>query len=458
MRGRSGVWGSGLWALALAGAGAACGDNVIREEAYTATSGTRLMLMQLRFDDGAELPMGEEFFDRELHVRCAPGLWADGAVRCVPAVDDAVFSDAACETALGRVQTPGVPLLFLAYDARGGRLLPARLFRAGAATDALEEHYELREGVCTGPVPSPPEAGTYFAVTGEIDPLTVVRVTDGEAGYGRLGLRVRESDDGARVPLGLVDRELGVACSPAPDGAGGVQCAPLGAAPAAYYRDPACRAALVAVPLDAPAPRLAEVVEASGCAGYRTVAGEVPLAPLYRREGTACVQAAPPPETRMFATVAEPLSLAPVARVMEDAPDRRLQRFLLEVGGLTVFDDRLYDTGTRAECRARRVGETPRCLPSALAPVRALFAPGCAIELPIAEVPQPACEPVAFAVAGIEGGLELRAIGDRPAGALFRRENGVCVPYPDAAETQLRSLGPLLDPESFVGAIYFGGR
>jgi hypothetical protein len=321
----------------------------------------------------------------------------------------------------------------------------------------VAEHYELRDGACTGPSPSPEEPIRYFAVGDELDGASLVPIRDVERGDGRLGVRLRESDDGARVPLGLRDRELGVACSPARGADAGVRCAPAGAAPASYFRDPACREPVAAVGPDAPVPAIAAVAEPSGCTGYRAIAGELPVGALYRRDGAACVPTPAPAGARLFATGAA-IELAPLEREVEEAPGRRLQRVTIATGGLRFLDDRLFDTATRADCRRQQVGEVPRCIPEAVAPARTLFAPGCTIEVHVAEVPQPTCEPVAFATAPIDGSLEIRALGDRPQGPLSRRENGQCLPYPSAAEASLRALGPPIDPAAFVGAVYYGAR
>jgi hypothetical protein len=443
--------------LALVLACAACGDGVHREEMFTAASGSRLALQQLRYDDGTELATADEFYDTELHVRCAPRPWIDDVVRCVPAVDDAVYTDAACTMLAGRARTDADPVLFLAHAAFGDDVRPARLFRAGEAIDPIAEYYELRDGACTGPIPSPEEPITYFAVGDELDGASLVPIRDAEAGHGSLGVRVRESDDGALVPLGLVDRQLGAACTPARGTGGRVLCAPAGAAPASYFRDPACRDPVAALAAEAPDPSIAAVVEPSGCTGYRAVAGEVPTTPLYRRDGAACLATAAPAGARLFAAGAA-LELAPIERALEDAPGRRLQRIVLEAAGLRFFDDRLFDTATRADCRRLQVADVPRCIPEAVAPARTLFAPGCAIALPVAELPRPTCEPIAFATSSDEDGFEIRALGDRPSGALFQVVGGACLPYPVPDETSLRTLGPPIDPAAFVGAIYFGAR
>lgn len=457
-------------ALAVALGGVACGDSARHEDdLLTATSGARLALQQLRYDDGTEQATADEFYDTELHARCAPRRWLDDAVRCVPAVDDAVYTDAACTTLVGRARTPAEPVLFLASATAGEDVRPARLFRAGDPIDPVAAYYERRDGACAGPFPSPEEAIRYFAVGDEVDGASLVPIRDVEIGDGRLGVRIRESDDGARVPFGLRDRTLDVACSPARGGGGGVRCAPAGAAPASYFRDPACREPVAAVATDAPAPAIAAVAEPSGCTGYRAVAGELPSTAIYRRDGAACVQTPAPAGARLFATGAA-IELAPLGREVEDVPGRRLQRIVLTTGGATdgatgvttgglrFLDDRLLDTATRADCRRQQVGEVPRCIPEAVAPARTLFAPGCTVEVHVAEVPQPACEPIAFATAQTDAGLEIRALGDRPGGPLFRRENGLCLPDPGAAEASLRALGPPIDPAAFAGAVYYGAR
>lgn len=443
--------------LLLALGCAACGENTHPDELFTAVSGARLALQQFRYDDGTEQATADEFYDTDLHARCAPQRWSDDLVRCVPVADDAVYTDAACTMLVGRARTAVEPELFLAYAAIGEVVRPARLFRAGAATDPIAQFYEMRDGACTGPRSSPEEPITYFAVGDEIEGASLVPIRDGEIGDGRLGVQIREGDDGARVPFGLRDRELGVACSPARGDGGDILCAPTSAAPASYFRDPACNEAVAAASAAAPPPTIVAVVEPSGCTGYRAVAGEVPGAPLYRRDGDACTPAARPAGARLFAAGAG-LELAPLGRTLEDAPARRLQRIILETGGLRFLDDHLFDTATRADCRRQPIGDVLRCIPEAVAPMRTLFATGCGVAVQLAEVPQRTCERIAFATRLTGDGFEIRAIGDRPPDALFQLQNGQCLPYPSSAATTLRALGPPIDPAAFLGAVYFGAR
>ena len=121
--------------LAIAGAvcaaGPACGDNSpAGAELITAVSGTRLAVQKYRYDDGTELAVGNEFYDTELHARCRAQRWIDDTVLCVPIVDEAVYSDAACTELVGLGRTVDRPTLFLAYDHRAGVTIAARLFRA----------------------------------------------------------------------------------------------------------------------------------------------------------------------------------------------------------------------------------------------------------------------------------------------------------------------------------------
>jgi hypothetical protein len=445
----------------LAVACAACGENAHPEELFEATSGTRLELQRYRFDDGAELATADELYDRELHARCAPGRWSDGTVRCIPAVEDAVYTDAACTMLAGRALAIAKPALFLAYETTGAGVRPARLFRAGAAIDPVAEYYEMKDGACTGPLPSPADPIEYFAVGDDLGGEALVAIRDVDAGEGRLAVQVRESDDGARIPFGLRDRDLGAACTPSRDDGGGIVCAPAGAAPAGTFRDPACTAPVVIVAAGESVPAIAAVVRDSGCTGYRIVAGGLAGGPLYRRAGDACAPMPAPPGARLFAVGAE-LSLAELPRVLEEVPGRRLQRVILEAGELRIADDRLFDTATRADCRHRLVGDVTRCIPEAVATARTLYAPGCGIAISVAELPRRTCEPVAFATAPAGVDFEIRAIGDRAPDALFRLENGQCLPNPGSgsspSETSLRTLGPPIDPSAFVGAVYYGAR
>ncbi len=206
-----------------------------------------------------------------------------------------------------------------------------------------------------------------------------------------------------------------------------------------------------------PVPAVARVVEASGCARYHAVGAEIEP-PLYRRDGEACGQTSLDPPQRLLA-VGAPIDLAPLQRTVEDVPDRRLQRIVLSDDQLRFADDRLFDEATRTECVRAAFGDVTRCIPASVATASALFAPGCAVEVRVAETPQRSCERIAFATAVTDEGMEIRAIGDRLPGPLYHvGGTGQCQPYASSPGNVLRALGPPIAPEAFVSAVSYGER
>ena len=59
------------WLVAVL-ACAACGDNLHRDDLFTAVSGSRLALQKYRYDDGTEQAVANEFYDTQIHTRCTP--------------------------------------------------------------------------------------------------------------------------------------------------------------------------------------------------------------------------------------------------------------------------------------------------------------------------------------------------------------------------------------------------
>ncbi|MGH2898122.1 MAG: hypothetical protein ACRDMZ_05560, partial [Solirubrobacteraceae bacterium] len=157
-------------ACAVGAACPACGDNLpAGAELITAVSGTRLSVQKYRYDDGTELAVGNEFYDTELHARCRAQRWIDDTVRCVPIVDEAVYSDAACTELVGLGRTVDKPILFLAYDHRASGAIAARVFRAGAQRAPISQSYAITDGACTGPTPVTLDGTNFFEIGDELD-------------------------------------------------------------------------------------------------------------------------------------------------------------------------------------------------------------------------------------------------------------------------------------------------
>ncbi|HEX3766004.1 MAG TPA: hypothetical protein VHW23_45220 [Kofleriaceae bacterium] len=440
-------------AIAAAAALAGCGDDLhpVEDGSFAARSGARLTLQKYRYDDGTELAVSTEFYDTQLHTRCTPQAWPDGAVRCAPSADDAEYADPACTMRIGLGRTIEKPTFFVAPDTAAGGAVATRVFRAGAAIPPVAQYYTLAAGVCTGPIAVPATLDSFFAIGGELAGAALVAFHDTEIAAGRLGLVVRETDDGLRVATGLRDRQLGAACAATSEADGSVACEPAGAAAAIFFGDPACDQPVVAA---ASAPAVARLVEPSGCASYHSV-GPERSPPVYRRTGDAC-SPADAPTGRMFG-VGPPIALPAIGRTLEDAPGRRLRRTVLDLGsGLRTFGDRLFDTALGADCQPRTLRNLIRCVPVAVTPATVVFTAGCTSPVLVAEVPQHACDPPAFATSSRP--FQIRPIGAVAPGPLFRFEAAACTPYAGAPGNELRSLGAPIDPTTLVGAIYYGER
>jgi hypothetical protein len=262
-----------------------------------------------------------------------------------------------------------------------------------------------------------------------------------------------------RVPLGVRDRQLDADCVPATQPDGRVLCEPVGAAPAGYFRDPACSEPVVTTAPAAPIPTVVRVVEPSGCAGFRAVGDEV-MTGLYRHQGDTCVAAPLFPSPRAFAATA-PVELVALERTPEVIAGRRLQRIALSDGELRFFDHRLYDTATRAECRGLQIdaGDQFRCVPAVTSTALRLYtAASCAVSVDVTELPVRGCARPAFALTAIDGAATLHAIGDPVTSPLHYFDGLQCAPYTPDADHVVYALGPPIDPTAFAGALYYGER
>lgn len=441
-----------LLVVVLAGA---CGDNVHVDDVLEATSGSRIKLEWHLYEDGTRQAERAVFYDINVHARCTPQRWVDDVIRCVPIAEDAVYIDETCENLVGRGRTIEKPTHFIGHDTLAGATLPARLYRAGQVTEPVERFYEQRDGECVGPFLNPPDL-TYYALVDEIAGSSLVEMRDEEVGDGRLGVRLRATDDGLRVPVALRDRDLDLPCIPVPRSDGSVHCAPSEVSNATLFGDPACEDPVIIISEAVAVPTLARVADPGGCARYHAVGAEQ-TGPLYRRDGGACTRVAPIPPSRAFAVSGE-IELPVLERAIEDVPARRLQRIVLHAGDLRFIDERLHDTATRADCQRQSLGETVRCLPAVLASASMLFTRSCAVEVPIAEIPQATCERIGFAIANTDVGVAIHAVGDRQSDPLFALTGGGCQPYAGAPGNELRTLGPAIALETFSSAVSYGER
>jgi hypothetical protein len=438
----------------------ACGDGVRVDEPHVAVSGARLKLEWFLFEDGARQWETGAFYDAELHARCTPRTWIDGATRCAPEAEEALYTDSECTAVIGRGLAIEKPTHFIGYDAIAGERQPSRVYRAGATTAPVASYYEMRDGECEGPLVAPPD-GMFYELPGEIGMADLVELRDGEIGDGRVVLRVREAADGLRLPIAHRDRDLRIDCRPTTTGNDASTCIPSDAPVASYFRDAACTEAAIAVAAVSPAPTVAKLIGRDACTSYHAVGAEIEP-PLYRRDRGRCVPAVLTSPARVFA-VGAVVDLPVLRRTVEEVAGRRLQRVILDDGALRTVHDRLHDTTTRAECRREDVSGVTRCIPGATVPARTLYASRwCATAVRVAEIPQPSCELYDLAIAaGDEEEIdELHLIGSPYEGdPLYQLDAlGRCVRHDPPADVVRRALSLALPPDTFLGALRYGER
>lgn len=433
---------------------ATCGDDVRKDQSAAPVSGSRLKLEWYFYGDGSREPNPEAFYDTLIHSRCTPRRWSDGEQRCAPAADEAVYTNAACDELVGRSDVISKPAFFLGYDQIAGERLPARLYYAGPMTTAPTQIYQRVDGVCVGPSFTPSDA-MYFELNGETQAQGVVALRDRDVDADdRLVLQLRETDDGLYLPLGLRDRTLDVACR-AHNRTTGAVCEPTGVATAFHYADPDCEVPALGVLLTQPAPPIAASADAEGCTELRPIGEGIPL--LYARVGASC-QVVAGSQFRGYALGA-PIALAAVERTVVKDRAHRLQQIVISAGSERLLDDRLYDTATRLDCRRATFDDAVRCVPDVTIQVTTLYAQGCTLPVLVAELPERSCTPIGFATSfSDEGVLQLRAIGERLATPLYSLFTGACAPYAAPQGKVVRTVGPPIPTETFVGGHAAGER
>ncbi len=437
----------------------ACGDSTVVEQHVEATSGTRMMLQLFRYDDGTEQVDPSAIYDTRLHASCAPAPWIDGEQRCVPQVAEAVFADADCATPIGfhPSMAKREPTHFLGFEQVEGERVAAHLYPAGARIASATSFY-LRDGEsCNGPFSPPPDVIT-FATRSELPPQSMQQVFDRELGAGRLVLRERTTPDGLRVTGALLDRELGVTCSPSLRD-DGVVCEPDGAGTASVYADADCTAPAAIVVFGAEPPAYLRAVDRAGCTTFSLPGAQVTAA--YRRDGARCVRVSLGAEDRVIG-LGDPVALATLERSIATVDGRRLQHEILAAPDdpdLRFVADTLVDLAIRGQCRRTQLDDEVRCLPAQLRAARVVYGTGCTFPIRVAELAVGGCTPVGFASSFADDGTPtVHAIGDPVTTTVFEFSGAGCMPYTAPPGFELRVLGPALKPDAFVAALAYGAR
>jgi hypothetical protein len=443
---------------------AACGDQVTLPPQLEPSSGERIKLEQYLYEDGTRQLDPTVFYDTKLHMPCATQTWIDRVQRCVPVTSEAVFTDGDCSQVLGIVrETPEInPSVYVGYNTVYGVPVPARLYPAGDVTEHQAVYYGIDDGVCTGPVLSPPEA-VFVTLGDEIAATQLASITDAEVGTGRLALDVRTTSDGLFVPAGLRDRVLDVPCTPVlHDGA--AACEPRDVLTAFNFADASCTVPAILLSSDDVPSRIVRVVEpTSGCTTYHELGPDLQRS-VWQRSGSSCIEI--PLQARDRAIELAPAAeLAVLDRTIEDAPgSRRLVHVELSDvmdPGLRFTGDNLVDRAMRAECRRQLVDDVERCVPAVTIASSVFYTtPTCTVAVQGVEVSARTCGDIEFATVPTDDdlGVTFHAIGGPVTSAMYVATQFGCEPYTAPPATVLHEIGGALPPEAFPSAQRYGER
>lgn len=250
-------------------------------------SGSRLRVEAWSSPDGVKLPIG--FYDSLLLTQCYPGLAADGIVRCLPYGQSVAqysnnYSDAACMDSIFVGDTCDSPRWGLSYVTALLGCYAHDYVALGAPVPAPASY--THNGSCVSS-PTPQNAKVMFPTGAPIDPAQFVKgKRTVEQRGASLAQEFFEMEDGARLPIDLIDTTLSAACHPE-----GGRCLPYLSAYISAFADATCTTDVASfyqtwdcAPPDSP------VVERStydACGGYQRHFAKLgaPLGGAYSQSG-----------------------------------------------------------------------------------------------------------------------------------------------------------------------------
>lgn len=426
---------------------ASCGDNVVPD--YSPRSGTRLALVRQDYADGAHALVQGRYFDRVLDADCVPTAWSDGNTYCTPAAASAVFVDDACTRAVGQViydenGPPAVPpRFFMQWFQLGAQRRPSRLHAGGGRVDAPTRVWELRDGICFGPMAPGVQADYYALHERDVERVhpREIRIDD------ELAHVVDLADDGMRMSAGWRDLQLEVACDASDDPRDpSARCVPVAAAAATRFSDAACSAPVVAFSAEAP-PAVAKVVDPqTACATYHALGAALDPSPLYTVIGTGCVRV-DPPAGQKIAALGRAALLPVLERELDTQAGHRLQAIVLRAGHVEALASVLYDVQLETPCRGAIVEGTIRCVPTDAVEASAYFRDdACTHTLQLARISTAECGNARFARLGDDAPSIVRALGAEYTGPNFEMApDGRCLPVDRGAARYFEVGAPLID-------------
>ena len=436
-------------------------------------SGTRLRRVVRTADDGSTEFL--RFHDSMFDADCSYTTAGDGALRCLPVVNNAPFAqgqlrytDVGCTQPVAELSAAGIQpapryLVSTALTADGCaqvssyyNLSMPQPITAGATI------YGIVNGGCSALTAG---ANDYYGISGELPLTSFVEGAVTTTPSGRLSIDEVDANDGSRFcgPLaGLHDSDLGTDCTLHYGEDGTARCLPQVLPQQQVFSDAACTQPLAVVLQDQTCPGAAHYtgIALTGECSYRLrvqALGDLVSDPLYLNNG-ACGPADPgAAKTYQVGPVVSVFSFAQLER--DNVPvGSRLERADLVSGGLRLFSGKWLDTMLNTPCSFQTADDASiRCLPAST------------LESPVAQLTSAftdaACATAAISVGSAATGCGLGAptyvvdpagpnriyqAGEKQAVPLYLTTTGACAPAP--ADHDYYAVGAEVTPDMFVSA------
>ena len=333
---------------------AACGDNV----GVSTTSGARLKLSWVEYDDGTRQVRPDDFYDAEREETCGETLWIDGKPYCTPEAASAymLYETDQCTTGAYYAESDE-PVAYLAlynWDEVTRRM--ETLTRAVRVT--VPRFYQRDGERCIGPFDGSARTiygqGEAVSRSDLVELSSVQRVTTSE-----IGIRALASDDGMYLPVGFVDAAVRAECSPSALSPESSACR-VDSPGRFYYGDETCSDAVLGLYDDQVTP-VAVTGGREHCAPLTYVVGGAEATPPQFAESDDICSPAIPEETRFFSLTPRPVATIDRRRVPAGG---RLEKIVHSVGAHTVDTWSAFDLELGEECSSgSRDGRVYRCFP-----------------------------------------------------------------------------------------------
>jgi hypothetical protein len=413
------------------------------------TSGTRLKIRWYDYGNGTRSTAG--LFDVERNESCFYATWSDGNIYCMPSdTAEAVYTDKQCTQLAARVfhstcntRTPGY-LVESTTAACSSSV--KRLFQRGPQLTATQYYVPDFSGTCQGPFSD--ADSTYYLPGTEVPSSKLVTLSLDKPDHSvRLSAPAYTSADGARFRSSMYDSQLDTRCFFSIDyaGAGTGVCAPSSAGFVNLFRDAGCTLPVVDGLKACPAPQFAQQPTKPECpfssSTYYRIGTPVALPAAYSGGPGSCSATSISADSSYY-LLGDPVPLAPVSRVRDNAAGSPLQVIRYVAGSLTFRDGSLYDNTLGAECHTQQISDgVYRCIPSNTNIQQFFTNSTCTTAIDLVEVfggpascgaqplPTFASRSLPPPTGSCVSGLEMHMVGAEYTGALFQNL-GMCAAVP----------------------------